>query len=95
VKLNRIEDRDVQTFVHKSVARANPPEWSCAHLICRTLARVLDNAIARADVVQSKVAKGVNDLVSKGCRNRERTTIDERSRSRSNEGSCVTNRAAY
>jgi hypothetical protein len=31
-------------------------------LIYRTLARVLDDAIARANVVQRKVAEGVNDL---------------------------------
>jgi hypothetical protein len=51
MKLNRIKDGDVQTFMHESVASANAPEWSGSNLVCCVLARVLDDAVSSANVV--------------------------------------------
>ena len=62
--LNRIEDCDVQTLVHQTIARSNAPERRRANLVCGTLAGVLNNAVAGTDVVQSKIAEGMNNLVA-------------------------------
>src|ERR1041385_6262112 len=83
MKLDRIEDRNIQTFVHQPVASANAPQRRSAHHVGRTLPGILNNAIASADVVQGKVTERVNDLVAERRRDRERSTIDERGSTRS------------
>ena len=76
MQLDRIEYRDVQTFVHQPVAGANAPEWRRTQHVGCSLTGILDNAVAGADVVQSKIAERVNDLVAKSCRYCESSTID-------------------
>src|SRR6185369_2505232 len=77
VKLDRIEDRDVEAFVHESVSSTNSPEWSGPHHVCRALASILNNPVTGSDIVQSKITERVNDLVSKCCGHCKRAAINE------------------
>src|SRR5689334_5822059 len=91
MELDRVEDRDVQTLVHEPVAGADAPQRRCAHHVGRTLPSVLNDSISSADVMKRKVAEGMNDLAAESCGNRERATIDERSRSRGSKRAGMTN----
>src|SRR5690349_2011989 len=94
MKLNRIEDRDVQTFVHQPVAAADAPQRCGAQHVGRTLPGVLNDAIARADVVECEVAEWMDDLVAESGWDRERAAIDRGARSGSRERARMANTAA-
>ena len=51
VELDGVEDRNGQTIVHQPVAGANAPQRRSANHVSCALPCVLDNTIARADVV--------------------------------------------
>ena len=80
MKLNDVEDGDVQALMQESVPSANSSEWRCAHLVRGALACILNNAITGADVVQRKIAERVDDFVAERRWNCERSAVDQRSR---------------
>ena len=50
--------------MHEPIASAKAPEGRCANLVGRTLTTILDNPIPGTDVVQSKIAEGVDYFVA-------------------------------
>ena len=55
--------------VHQTVARANAPERRGADFITRGLSAILHNSVARADIVQQKVAERMDDFAAECRRN--------------------------
>src|SRR6185436_18943322 len=76
VQLNRIENSDVQTFMHQPVAGTNAPQRWRAQLVGRGLTSVLHNAISSANIVKSEITEGVNYLVAQSCRDGESPAVD-------------------
>src|ERR1700749_2991947 len=64
--------------VHELVVRPKTPERRGANHVLRGLAAVLDEAVARADVVEQEVAERVNDLIRERGGNDERAAVDDR-----------------
>ena len=56
--------RERFSVVHEAVACAHPPERRGAHQVCSRLTAVLNNAVARSNVVQQKIAERMNDFVA-------------------------------
>ena len=92
--LNRVEHGDGQAIMHKAIASAKSPERRCADLVRRALATVLDNSISSTDVVQSKIAEGMDYFVAQSCRYPERSAVNHRSRCCRCKGSRVADSAA-
>ena len=60
VTQNRISQCQGLKIMHISIVRADSPQRSSAHLFRGDLSAVLDDAVASSDVVQQKIAKGMN-----------------------------------
>src|SRR4029077_6124957 len=80
--------------MHKARPRAQPPKWSGAELVRSILRPGLDDAVAGPDVVQQKIAVGMDDLVAERCRHGESSAIDHGARWRRVYGLDVTEIAA-
>src|ERR1700731_4603774 len=80
--------------MHKARPRAQPPKWSRAELVRSILRPGLDDAVAGPDVVQQKIAVGMDDLVAERCRHGESSAIDHGARWRRVYGLDVTEIAA-
>src|SRR5258707_7546032 len=93
VTLDRVGARRREAIMHQAIASPHTPERRGAHFVGGVLGTVLDDSIARAEVVQQEIAKGMNDLVSEGIRNSERAAIQHRSCWDGRDGSNVTSGA--
>jgi hypothetical protein len=58
--------------------RACSPEWRGAHLIARRRTVILHDAVAGADVVQQKVAEGLDAFVARRAGDEHRAAVDRR-----------------
>src|SRR6267378_1401239 len=76
--------------MHQAIASPHAPKRCGAHFVGGILRTVLDNSIARTEVVQQEIAEGMNDLVPEGIRNSESATIQHRPRRGGRDGSNVT-----
>jgi hypothetical protein len=81
-------------IVHVAWAHAKAPKRGGAKLVCGVRGTALNDAIARPDIVEQKVAVGMNDLVAQSIRNRESAAIDDRACRNGDEGGEVTSGAA-
>src|SRR5438874_6871034 len=72
--------------MHKARPSAQPPKWSRAELVRSILRPGLDDAVAGPDVVQQKIAVGMDDLVAERCRHGESSAIDHSARRRRRDG---------
>jgi hypothetical protein len=68
------------------------PTWS--EFVRGILRPGLDDAVAGLDVMQQKVAKGMDDLVAERCRHGKGPAIDRRARRRRRDGLDMTDIAA-
>ena len=87
-----------QTVVHQPVASPKSPKWSGTNL--GTRARELGTglnryAVSRADIVQQEIAEGMDGSVAQSVRNGERTAVDRCAGGGRDNGTNVTNIAAY
>src|SRR5215510_5524783 len=93
--LDRIVEGERQPVVHQLGTRADAPQRrSSQHVPC-ACAAVLDDPIARSDVVQQEVAEWTDVLIAESRRDNERAQVDRRARSDSVERDRVTDRALY
>ena len=86
---------DAQAVVHEPGPNPQSPERRCAHLVPRRLPTGLDDPVARTDVVEQKIAEGVDDLATQRGGHLERAAVDLRSRRCGLESSRVTNGATH
>src|SRR5262247_4748003 len=78
VTLYRIVDSARQPVVHQLGARAEAPQRRSSHHVPRSRAAVLDDPVARPDVVQQEVAERADSLVAESRRDGERALVDHR-----------------
>src|SRR5262245_18916437 len=95
VTLYRIVDSTRQPVMHQLGAHAETPQQKSSHHVPRACAAVLDDPVARPDVMQQKVAEQTDSLVAKSRRDSERTTVDHRARSSNDNRRRVTEIACY
>src|SRR5215510_16185509 len=95
VTLDRIIDSARQPVVHQLGARAEAPQRGSSHHVPRSRAAVLDDTVARPDVVQQEVAERADSLVAESRRDGERATVDHRARSGGDNRRRVTEIACY
>src|SRR5262245_21730904 len=95
VALYRIVDSTRQPVVHQLGARAEAPQRRSSHHVPRACPAVLDNPVARPDVVQQEVAERADSLVAESRRDGERALVDHRTRSGGDYRWRVTDRAGY
>src|SRR5437763_6735766 len=82
-------------IVHQATARAHAPERRGAHEGGRRLTGVLNNAIARADVVHQEVAEGVYVLVAESGGDCERSAVNQSARRGGRDGADVADIPAH
>ena len=68
--------------MHKTWPHAQSPKGRRAQFVSGILRPGLDDAVAGLDVMQQKVAKGMDDLVAERRWYREGASIDQRARRR-------------
>src|SRR5262249_14376227 len=84
--------------VHQPVARPKSPKRRGPNLArrpCEFGAGLNRYAVTGADIVQQEIAVGMDGSVGQSVRNGERATVNRRARGRRDNGSDVTNIAAY
>ena len=93
VTLYRIVDSTRQPVMHQLGARAEAPQRRSSHHVPRACAAVLDDPVARPDVVQQEVAERADSLVAESRRDGERALVDNGPRRGGGDGRSVTDRA--
>src|ERR1700758_1723705 len=80
--------------MHKTRPHAQPPRGRRPQFVSGILRPGLDDAVAGLDVMQQKVAKGMDDLVAERHWYREGAAIDHRAWRRGRDGLNMTDIAA-
>src|SRR5262245_66554653 len=95
VALDRIVEGERQPVVHQLRTRADAPQRrSSQHVPC-ACAAVLDDPVARPDVVQQEVAERADGLIAQSRRDNERALVDHRARRSGVYRGRMTDRAPY
>ena len=94
VPLDRVLKGQRLMVMHKTRPHAQSPKGRRAEFVCGILRPGLDDAVAGLDVMQQKVAKGMDDLVAERRWYREGPAIDHRARRRGRDGLNMTDIAA-
>src|SRR6201997_2772697 len=94
VPLDRVLKGQRLMVMHKTRPRAQSPKGRRAQFVSGILRPSLDDAVAGLDVMQQKVAKGMDDLVAQRRWYREGPAIDPRARRRRRDGRNMTVTAA-
>src|SRR6266498_2329683 len=95
VALDRIVEAERQSVMHQLGPRTDAPERSSSHHVPGASAAVLDDAVARPDVVQQEVAERSDYLVADGRRDGERAPVNHGARRDGGKLGRVTDRASY
>src|SRR5262245_13245033 len=95
VALDRIVEGGRQPVVHQLGTRADAPERRSAQHVPRACSAVLDDPVARPDVVQQEVAEQADVLIAQSRRDSERALVDHRAWRGGVERGRVTDRAPY
>ena len=91
--LDRFVEGERQPVVHQLGASADTPQRGRSHHVPRARAAVLDDPIARPDVMQHEVTERADSLVAESRRDGERALVDNGPRRGGGDGRSVTDRA--
>src|SRR5262249_28800275 len=95
VALDSIVEGQRQPVMHQLGPRTDGPKRSSSHHVPGASAAVLDDAVARPDVMQQEVAERANCLVAEGRRDNERAPVNHCTRRDGGKRARVTDRAPY
>src|SRR3954451_6052456 len=68
VTQDRFVEGQCLSIVHVAIVCAAAPQWRGAQLVARRLPAVLDDAVARADVMQQEVTERMDGLIAQRVR---------------------------